>query len=315
MSVRTLKQAKYLAPLVLALALAACGGDSGNDAPATAGVTPTPTPTPTPAPVAAQKVVGYGASSFKSLRASGYNENWGDMSSMTYDGTQGVTAVYDYHNEDSSYTFTTPFALGAASGLTGTLVSISVGAQNKSFHLLDTNTLKSVQNVFWENIDDTQVQGVAVVGAGGAAYSDLNLPSTGTATYAGHAFQVFDLTTSPGYAKVVYRTDATGVFDYATRTMTVTLGANPQFVESVGSVSSADTSLLAIQPTFVFASNSATSATHAENRADGSDQINGNFFGSNGAEFGGALFQQNNPTWAGSPNLVSIRTSFALKKQ
>lgn len=211
----------------LAVVLSACGGgSSSNNSEHDFDQNPTP-----PAPTT---YFGKLATDVKLF--TGYDFGMPGSSGASIDSSANITLSYnDPSSTLPSYNFTFPSGLPGGS-VSGNLFTIQNNSQNKEINILTPSLTKTVQNVFWKNIDDPSYFGFSLAGYINYA-ENQKLPTTGTVTFSGKAFQyivdsnesIADKTT---YA--LYVSDATATADYSTNTFTVSIAPNANLIKSIG---------------------------------------------------------------------------------
>ncbi|GGP25035.1 hypothetical protein [Silvimonas amylolytica] len=315
-----------LAPLASLLLLAACGGGGGGDS----STTSAPTPTPTPAPqTRAAGGLGIAEVNMGGSGSNPYGYVYGSLgsgasSNVSLDANNNISVIGSLPGSSTQYyKWTSPVALGNTSGISAGKINLTVASQNKSFWIIDSNTLKSVQHVYWTNIDDDQIQGQALVGLFDANWTTLGLPATGTTTYSGHAIEtIISRNYDAGYAvighdRAVYVVDATATLDNATGAVTVSFGNNPVVLTASTSAPAPTASQLSSQ--VVLTSTGSSGSTTGLSLGSGTWQGSGygGFYGGTGDEFAGLVFGQlpvasvTAAGWYPVQNLIS----FAFKKQ
>jgi len=211
-------QSMKFAGIVLAGALAACGGGSGD------GNTATQPDQHEAIPVT------NGQTTFTSLGLDNLitSSSNGDMGAAV-DSSMRIT--FSNAGNDVPYHYDFTFNSGLPGGVlsNGTiscgLCTFNDTTADKNINILAPAATQYVQNVFWKNIDNPEI-----FGFGEAGYllnpSTITWPGNGTATYTGKAFQYFPNNTSipntlSGYA--LYTSSVTATVDYSAKTIVITV--------------------------------------------------------------------------------------------
>lgn len=280
-----------IAGLMLLGALSACGGggDSGNSS-ANNGAVTKPVATPVTNSLAFKRMGDdYGS-----------GEVYGYDLGGTIDASANITFTHTSTNINDTtapFNFTFPSGLPGGSVTASHVFSISNTAANKNIQILAPNATEFVQNVYWHNIDNVNTGGFDLPGYQVDATATA-WPSSGTATYAGKAFQqIRESSNIPGVvleARALYSSDVVATVDYAAQKITVMIAGNPVLIDSSGTPTATDPSKFA--STFTFTGVTYSTLANDFNGPQlasgfglhgGGDLIQ--FFGANAEEFGGVF--------------------------
>ncbi|AIY40131.1 hypothetical protein LT85_0973 [Collimonas arenae] len=311
-----------IASLLCLAALTACGGgDSGNST-ASTGSSTTPATTTPPATTPSVNALAFnrmGTDFYTGGATSGIDLG------ATIDASANITFTHqpiDSLDHSPAFNFTFPSGLAGGSVTASHIFSTNDVAANKNIRILNPNATKTIQNVYWRNIDDASTAGFDLAGYQ-SDLTTLTWPSSGTATYVGQAFQyISEVSNIPGNtqtARALYSSDVTATVDYAAQKVTFAIAPNPVLIDSSGTPSATDPSKFA--STFTYTGITYTALNNGivyPHLTTGFGLVNGpvptffRFFGTSAEELG-AYFQFSGPL----PNSIEATQilSMALRKQ
>ncbi|WP_150118653.1 transferrin-binding protein-like solute binding protein [Collimonas fungivorans] len=316
-------QLTNMAGLLLLGTLSACGGggDNGNSTGSAGGSTTSPVVAPTAAALPFSRMgLDY---QFSSLQYQSTASRNGRDLGATIDASANITFSHQTSGSQDfplNYNFTFPSAFPGGSVAASNVFSTSNGAANKDVKILVPNATKTVQNVFWRNISDPNAGGFALPGYQ-TDLTTLTWPTSGTAIYAGKAFQYVIENSTVGTAInrfALYSSDVTATVDYAAQTIAIAVAANPVLIDSVNSPSTRDPATFASAITFSGINYSTLNTGYSIPKHSSGMGFSGDgyatvfrFFGANAEEFGGIFEYHSLPNTFPTTQYISM----ALRKQ
>lgn len=166
------------------------------------------------------------------------SDSTGHLLKATVDSDANIT----FSNSDPlpdqpvfNYNFTFPSGLPGGS-VSGNLFQISNGNANKEIYILTPGATKNVQNVFWRNKDTPTLFGIGLAGYRFLIKPEA-WPTSGTATYAGKAFQYIIDSNAQDPAKTtyaLYTSEITALVDYSGKAIAIDVTPNPTLINTIG---------------------------------------------------------------------------------